>query len=182
VFSKPGGSITDPPSLSSSGPTADSKTMSIRGAALKVQRRPGTGPPGIRHNQRKSLPRPGAPSGAWSLVGGCLMLGSVHDISGQPSGGGVELGALLALLHRPTQGLIMSRRPIGSGDTMSGRRRRGGPRSRRRSDGVRRSPATACQAAQRSRLRSRPCCGSGAPRTASERSAKVGHAMVPTGP
>lgn len=78
----------------------------------------------------------------------------------------------------PTQGLITSRRRIGSGDTMSGRRRRGGPRSRRRSDGVRRSPASACQAAQTSRLRPRPCCGSGAPSTASERSAKVGHAIV----
>jgi outer membrane lipoprotein-sorting protein len=32
------------------------------------------------------------------------MLGSVHDISGQASGGAVELGALLALLHRADAG------------------------------------------------------------------------------
>jgi hypothetical protein len=48
------------------------------------------------------------------------------------------------------QGSIVSRRRIGCGDTMSGRRRRGGPRSTRRSDGARRSPATARQPTQTS--------------------------------
>jgi hypothetical protein len=108
------------------------------------------------------------------------MLGRVHDISGQPSGGAVELGTLLAILHRADAGFdrVEATYRIWRHDERASAARRARIEQAKR--GARRSPATARQAAQTRRLKPRPCCGSGAPRTGSERSGKVGHATVPT--